>query len=121
MNVIKFVINIVINIQKNYVNMAFRHRTFKPLRLLPSEVQVPVQVTNFDDNGVEHISYALVSAQSIIDSMPLPSEVTIVSQMQSGSLRPVPLDDFQVDSLDPSSASNFINSLNINDNESSEH
>lgn len=101
--------------------MSFRYRNFKPLRLLPSDVQVPVQVTNFDDNGVEHVSYTLVSAQSIIDSMPLPSEVTIVSQLQSGSLRPVPLDDFQVDTLDPSSASHFINSLNITDNANTQH
>lgn len=97
--------------------MAFRHRKFKPLCFTPVPVQVEKQVSNFDSDGVEHVSFVQVSAQSVIDSMPSPSETTLMSQMQSGTLQPVSLDDFQVDNIDPSTASSIINSLNVEQNE----
>ncbi len=97
--------------------MAFRHRKFKPLCFIPVPVQVPKQVSNFDSDGVEHVSFVEVSAQSVIDSMPSPSETTLMSQMQAGILKPVSLDDFQVDNMDSSSASSIINSLNVEQNE----
>ena len=99
--------------------MSFRFRKFKPLSFVPVPVQVEKQVSNFDDNGVQHISFASVSAQSIIDSMPSPSETTIASQLASGSLKPVSLDDYQVNDFDPQTASTVINSLNASDNENS--
>lgn len=99
--------------------MAFRFRKFTPLSLPPSPIQVERQVINFDSVGSQHISYATVSAQSVIDSMPRVSEVTIMSQMQSGTLKPVPLDDFEVSDLDANVASNIINNLNVSDNENS--
>lgn len=97
--------------------MSFRFRKFKPLSFVPVSVQVEKQVSNFDDDGVQHISFAFVSAQSVIDSMPRPSETTIVSQLQSGTLKPVSLDDYQVNDFDPQTASNVINSLNVSENE----
>lgn len=99
--------------------MAFRHHTFKPIRFAPVPVMVDLMVSNFDDNGVEHVSYTSVSAVSVINSMPLREEVTLLSQMQSGSLKPVPLDDFQSSDMDANVASNIINSLNVSDNENS--
>lgn len=99
--------------------MAFRHRTFKPIRFCPVPVKIEKQVSNFDDNGEEHISFALVSSDSIVNSMPKPSEFTVLSQLQSGLLKPVPLDDFEVSHLDSSTASDIINSLNITENENS--
>lgn len=99
--------------------MAFRFRNFKPFIFLPSPVEVEKQVSNFDEHGIEHVSYTSVSAQSVIDSLPRPSEVTIMSQMQSGILKPVSLDDFEVSDLDSNVASNIINSLNIHENENS--
>lgn len=99
--------------------MAFRHRTFKPIRFCPVPVKIEKQVSNFDENGEEHISFAFVSSDSIVNSMPKPSEFTILSQMQSGLLKPVPLDDFEVSHLDTSTASDIINSLNIIENENS--
>ena len=99
--------------------MAFRHRIFKPLRFNPVPVQVEKQVSNFDENGEEHISFAFVSSDSIVNSMPKPSEFSILSQMQSGLLKPVPLDDFEVSHLDNSTASDIINSLNVSENENS--
>ncbi len=97
--------------------MAFRHRTFKPIRFCSVPVKIEKQVSNFDENGEEHISFAFVSSDSIVNSMPKPSEFTLLSQMQSGLLKPVPLDDYEVSHIDSSSASNIINSLNIADNE----
>lgn len=117
MNVKMYVLNIVINILKTYVNMAFRHRQFKSLRLLPVPVEIPKQVTNYDKDGTLHVSYASVSVESAISSMPSPSETTLLSQMQSGSLQPVSLDDYQVGDLDPTTASSIINSLNVEENE----
>lgn len=99
--------------------MAFRFRKFKPLRFSPVPIQVLKQVSNFDSDGVEHVTFVEVSAQSVIDSMPSPSETTLLSQMQAGTLKPVSLDDYQVSDLDPHSASNIINSLNVSDNENS--
>lgn len=99
--------------------MAFRHRIFKPLRFTPVPVQVMKQVSNFDSDGVEHVSFVEVSAQSVIDSMPSPSETTLMSQMQAGTLKPVSLDDFQLDNVDSSTASSIINSLNVEQNENS--
>lgn len=99
--------------------MAFRHRTFKPIRFCSVPVLIEKQVSNFDENGEEHISFAFVSSDSIVNSMPKPSEFTILSQMQSGLLKPVPLDDFEVSNLDASSASDVINSLSITENENS--
>ena len=99
--------------------MSFRFRNFKPFIFLPSPVEVEKQVSNFDEHGIEHVSYTTVSAQSVIDSLPRPSEVTIMSQMQSGTFKPVPLDDFEVSDLDTNVTSNIINSLNICDNENS--
>lgn len=99
--------------------MSFRFRNFKPFIFLPSPIEVEKQVSNFDKNGIEHVSYTSVSAQFVIDSLPRPSEVTIMSQLQSGTLKPVSLDDFEVSDLDANVASNVINSLNIPDNENS--
>lgn len=99
--------------------MAFRFRNFKPFIFLPSPVEVEKQLSNFDEHGIEHVSFAKVSAQSVIDSLPRPSEVTIMSQMQSGTLQPVSLDDFEVSDLDSNVASNIINSLNISNDENS--
>ena len=97
--------------------MSFRFRNFKPLSFVPVPIQVEKQVSNFDDVGVQHISFSFVSAQSIIDSMPCPSETTIASQLQSGTFKPVSLDDYQVNDFDPQTASNVINSLNVSENE----
>ena len=99
--------------------MSFRFRKFTPLTFPPSPISVERQVTNFDEVGTQHISYATVSAQSVIDSMPRVSEVTIMSQMQAGTLKPVSLDDFEVSNLDANVASNIINNLNVSDNENS--
>lgn len=99
--------------------MSFRFRNFPRLAFPPIPVEVEKQVTNYDKNGVEHVSFVSVSAQSVIDSMPRPSEVTILSQMQSGSLKPIPLDDFEISDVDAATASQVINSLNIDDNENS--
>lgn len=99
--------------------MAFRHRNFKPLRFIPVPVQVLKQVSNFDEDGIEHISFVKVSVESVINSMPSPSETTILSQLQAGTLKPVSLDDFQTSDLDPQSASDIINSLNVSENENS--
>lgn len=99
--------------------MSFRFRNFPLLAFPPIPVEVEKQVTNYDKNGVEHVSFVSVSAQSVIDSMPRPSEVTILSQMQSGSLKPIPLDDFEISDVDAATASQVINSLNIDDNENS--
>lgn len=98
--------------------MAFRFRKFKPIRFAPVPLQVLKQVSNFDEDGVEHISFVEVSALSVINSMPSPSETTILSQMQAGTLKPVSLDDYQVSDLNPHTASAVINSLNITENES---
>lgn len=97
--------------------MAFRHRIFKPIRFAPVPIEVEKQVSNFDVNGFERVSYVKVSAQSVIDSMPRPSETTIVSQIQSGLLKPVPLDDFEVSNIDPNTANSIINTLNVSENE----
>lgn len=97
--------------------MAFRHHSFISVVFSPQPVEVEKQVTNFDKNGVEHVSFVSVSAQTITDSLPRPSEFTILSQMQSGSFKPVPLDDFEISNVDAAAASQVINSLNVNDNE----
>ena len=73
----------------------------------------------FSAESFRRLSFASVSAQSIIDSMPSPSETTIASQMVSGNLKPVSLDDYQVNDFDPQTASNVINSLNVSENENS--
>lgn len=99
--------------------MSFRFRKFRPFKPVPVAIKEEQQVTNFDDNGVQHVAFATVSADSIIQSMPRPSEVTMLSQMQAGNLRPVNLNDFEYSDLDASTASDVINSLNISDNENS--
>ena len=80
-------------------------------------IQVEQKVSNFDVNGVESVSFVSVSAQSVIDSLPRPSEYTLVSQMQAGNLNPVSLEDFEVSNLDASVSSDIINSLNVETNE----
>lgn len=97
--------------------MSFRHRKFNPLRFSPVPVEVPIQVSNYDEDGNLHVSYTSVSVESSISSMPSPSEVTLMSQMQAGTLKSVPLDDFQVGNIDSSTASSIINSLNVEQNE----
>ncbi|WP_308270587.1 hypothetical protein [Prevotella sp.] len=97
--------------------MPFRFRKFRPFKPVPVAITEEQQVINFDDKGVQHVSYAVVSADSIIHSMPRPSEVTLLSQMQSGNLRPVNLQDFEYSDMDASTASDFINSLNVSENE----
>lgn len=99
--------------------MSFRFRKFPRYAFPPIPIEVEKQVSNFDKNGVEHVSFVSVSAQSVIDTMPRPSEVTILSQMQSDSLKPIPLDDFEISDVDAATASQVINSLNIDDNENS--
>lgn len=97
--------------------MSFRFRKFRPFKPVPVAIKEEQQVTNFDENGVQHVSYATVSVDSIIQSMPRPSEVTMLSQMQGGNLRPVNLSDFEYSNIDVSTASDVINSLNISENE----
>ena len=99
--------------------MAFRHRTFKPLRFNPVPVEIPKQVSNYDEDGTLHVSYTTVSVESCISSMPSPSETTLMSQLQSGSLQPVSLEDYQVGNIDSSTVSSIINSLNVEQNENS--
>lgn len=99
--------------------MSFRHRKFNSLRFFPVPVDVPKQVSNYDEDGNLHVSYVSVSVESAISSMPTPSETTLMSQMQSGNLQPVSLDDFQVGDIDPSTASTIINSLNFDSNDNS--
>lgn len=101
--------------------MAFRHRKFNLLRFLPVDVEVPKQVSNYDEDGTLHVSYVSVSVESAISSMPSPSETTLMSQLQAGSLKPVSLDDFQVGDIDSSTASSIINSLNVEENENTQH
>ena len=91
----------------------FRFRKHKPLVIPIEPIQIDVSISQFDDDGVEHVSFAKVSAQSIIDKLPRPSEMTLVSQMQAGTLNPVSLDDFEVSNLDVSKASSIINTLNV--------
>lgn len=95
----------------------FRFRKHKPLVIPVEPVEVEVSTSQFDNDGVEHVSFAKVSAQSIIDKLPRPSEMTLVSQMQAGTLNPVSLDDFEVSNLDASKASSIINTLNVDENE----
>lgn len=95
----------------------FRHRKFKPLMFTPVDIDVEVQNSQLDEDGVQHVSFANVSAKSVVDSMPLCSEVTIAQQLMAGSLNPVNLQDFTVDNLDNDSASLIIDSLNNDTNE----
>lgn len=97
--------------------MAFRHHKFTPVMFAPTPIEVEVATSQMDKDGIEHVSYAKVSAQSIIDKLPRPSEFTILSQMQAGTFNPVSTDDFEVSNLDSASAASFINSLNIDTNE----
>lgn len=95
MNVTEYVININIIIQKIFVNM-FRNRNFKPLYCPPRDIYVDVSSSQFDDNGVQHISRASVHHASVDDKIPSPSDYTIEFAMKSGQLNPVNLDDFQI-------------------------
>lgn len=95
----------------------FRFRKIYPITFCPMPIQVEQKVSNFDANGVESISFVSVSAQSVIDSLPRPSEYTLVSQIQAGNLNPVSLEDFEVSHLDASVSSDIINSLNADTNE----
>lgn len=83
----------------------------------PSPVDVEQQVTQVNEDGLITVSFVKVSASSVIDSMPRPSEVTIANQLASGNLNPVSLDEFEVQNLDSNIASDIINSLNITENE----
>lgn len=89
----------------------FRHRQFGSLYFPCFDTNQEVTTSQFDEDGIEHVSIAVVSSQSVIDSLPSPSDFTIAQQLSSGNLRPVSLGDFTCDNLDNESASNIINSL----------
>ena len=90
----------------------FRHRKFCSLFFPCFDTEQEVATSQFDENGNEHVSIALVSSKAVIDSLPSPSDFTIAQQLSSGNLRPVSLDDFTCDNLDDSVANTIINSLN---------
>lgn len=90
----------------------FRHRKFSSLSFPCFDSEQEVVTSQFDEDGIEHVSIAKVSSQSVIDSLPSPSDFTIAQQLSSGNLRPISLDDFTCDNLDHSSATSIINSLN---------
>ena len=83
----------------------------------PLDVFVEQPVSQINEDGLTNVSFVEVSATSIIDSMPRPSETTLVNQLASGNLNPVSLDDFEVSNLDSNVASSIKNSLNVDENE----
>ncbi len=99
--------------------MSFKHSFHRPLMFCPEPVEVPIQVSNFDGDGVEHVSYTTVSAQSVIDSLPSPSEFDMSFSAKAGLLNPVSLSDFEVSNINSDNASDIINSLNVPENENS--
>lgn len=90
----------------------FRHRKFGSLYFPNFDTEQEVFTSQFDEDGIEHVSIAVVSSQSVIDSLPSPSDFTIAQQLSSGNLRPISLGDFTCDNLDNATADNIINSLN---------
>lgn len=95
----------------------FRAKKYKPFMSSPHDVLVEQPVTQINEDGLTTISFVQVSASSVIDSMPRPSETTVANQLASGNLNPVSLDEFEVQNLDSNTASDIINSLNISENE----
>lgn len=95
----------------------FRAKKYKPFMSSPLDVEVEKQVSQINDDGLVSVSFVKVSASSVIESMPRPSETTIANQLAAGNLNPVSLDDFEVNNLDSNTASDFINTLNISENE----
>lgn len=95
----------------------FRAKKFKPLMFAPCDVSVEQPVTQINESGLVSVSFVKVSASSVIDSMPRPSETTVANQLASGNLNPVLLDEFEVQNLDSNTASDFINTLNVTENE----
>lgn len=96
----------------------FRFRKYHPFFYPPFDVEVEVPVNQLDEHGNTSVSFAKVSAQSVIDSLPSPSETTIANQLIAGTLNPINLDSFTCDNLDDNSASNIINSLTSDNYES---
>lgn len=95
----------------------FRAKKYIPLMSVPMDIDVEQQVSQINEDGLTSISFVKVSASSVINSLPRPSEVTIANQLASGNLNPVALDDFEVHNLDSNIASDIINSLNASENE----
>lgn len=91
--------------------MAFRNIRRKVSFMPPAPVMVEVAQSQFDKDGNEHISYALVNASTIADKLPSPADMTIANQIAGGTFNPVSLDDFEVSNLDASVASDMINKL----------
>lgn len=96
----------------------FRFRKYHSFFFPPFDIEVEVPVSQLDENGNTTVSFACVSAQSVIDSLPSPSEMTIANQISAGTLNPINLDSFTCDNLDDNSASNIINSLTSENHES---
>lgn len=96
----------------------FRFRKYHAFFFPPTDIEVDVPVSQLDENGNTTVSFAKVSAQSVIDSLPSPSEMTIANQLANGTLNPINLDSFTCDNLDDNSASSIINSLNSETHES---
>lgn len=95
----------------------FRAKKFKPLLFAPLNVTVEQPVTQLSEDGLTVVSFVDVSASSVIDSMPRPSETTLANQLAAGNLNPVSLEDFEVSNLDSNIATDIINSLNVTENE----
>lgn len=95
----------------------FRAKKYRPIMSVPMDVSVEQQVSQIDEHGLTKISFVHVSASSVIDSMPRPSEVTVANQLASGNLNPISLEDFEVQNLDSNVASDIINTLNTSENE----
>lgn len=96
----------------------FRFRKYHSFFFPPLDIEVEVPVSQLDEQGNTTVSFACVSAQSVIDSLPSPSEMTIASQLCAGTLNPINLDSFTCDNLDVNSATNIINSLTSENHES---
>ena len=95
----------------------FRAKKYKPLMSIPMDIDIEKQVSQINEDGLTSISFVKVSASSVINSLPRPSETTIANQLAAGTLNPVSLDDFEVHNLDSNIASDIINTLNISENE----
>lgn len=96
----------------------FRFRKYHSFFFPPTDIEVEVPVNQLDENGNTSVSFVKVSAQSVIDSLPSPSDMTIANQLAAGTLNPINLDSFTCDNLDDNSASNIINSLTSDNHES---
>lgn len=97
--------------------MAFRHHKTRPLFFSPEPVMIDTQVIQFDEDGNQHISYSKVSPESVINSMPSPSEFTIEFSAKAGLLNPVSTSDFEVDNINCSTSNSIVSSLNTDNNE----